>query len=135
MPRPMIEELAPRYKACLGGLLLWLRLAFGMFNYAALHWLYIGETDKLLVGRLSPGIVALLGVRNASVHMNSRALRHIIDDKNRKVSISDVLLLPTMISDGLLIRETARHDSFVISYQSARCRLKAAFIIAAGGHE
>jgi len=35
----------------------------------------------------------------------------------------------------MLIRETARNDSFVISYQAAKYRLKAAFVIAAGGHE
>ncbi len=60
--------------------------------------------------------------------MNTRALKHIIDSSRREITIADVLLLPWMISDGLLIRETARNDSFVISYQAAKYRLKAAFV-------
>jgi len=110
-------------------------MGFSVFNYAALHWLYIGETDKVLVAELSSTTISLLNVRTAEVHMNAKALKHIIDENRREITIADVLLLPKMISDGLLIRETARNDSFVISYQAAKYRLKAAFVIAAGGHE
>jgi hypothetical protein len=75
-------------------------MGFSVFNYAALHWLYIGETDKVLVAKLSSTTISLLNDRTAEVHMNAKALKHIIDENRREITIADVLLLPKMISDG-----------------------------------
>jgi hypothetical protein len=106
-----------------------------MLTLSALNWLYHGGTGKLLVGRLTPAIASLLDARTLLVHINAATLRHIIDEKPRQIAISDVLLLTRMISDGWLVRESARRKSFVISYQSPKRQLKAAFKIAAGGEE
>lgn len=106
-----------------------------MLTLAALNWLYHGGKDRLLVGRLSPAIASLLNARTLLVHINAATLRHIIDEKPRQIAVSDVLLLTKMISDGLIVREAARQNSFVIFYHSPERQLKAAFKIAAGGEE
>src|SRR5262245_25601767 len=106
-----------------------------MLTLAALNLLYHGGTGRQLVGKLSPAMASLLNVRTLLIYINAATLRHIIDEKPRQIEISDVLLLTRMISDGWLVRETSRRNSFVISYQSPKRQLKAAFKIAAGGEE
>ena len=90
-----------------------------------------GRISELLICSVSSTTASMLGLKTPHIYLKTAELNHIL----RHVDIFQLRHLPDMISNGLLVKETLRPDSFLAIYQHEPHRYKIAMKIASNGRE
>lgn len=98
--------------------------------------LALGVTDRLEVGRLDPLTANLIGATTPIVFLSRESLQH-IRHRHPVLTAEEYLLLPAVIRNGLIIKETRRPTHIVISFQGAEeiRRYITVIKVTRGGHE
>jgi hypothetical protein len=98
--------------------------------------LLAGQIEVVVVGTLNPPAVSLLAAQTPLICIAKKELIHILNDHDDHITLKDLMLMPAMITDGLIIKEHHRPNRLVSCFElSAQKRYCLAMKLAKGGHE
>lgn len=88
-------------------------MIFTLEDLAALRG---GERDPIPVGELPFVVAELLKLRVPIVHLSGQSLRH-INNRHADISDFDMLLLPLVVRQGLILRERKKRNVILAVYR------------------
>lgn len=95
-----------------------------------------GRHENIWVGEFPYDVARFLNLKNHNVYLSRISLKHIFED-HPDVKLTNILILPMAIKQGLLVRETKKPNMIMVSYLDTieRRRWIAAVKIAEGGND
>jgi hypothetical protein len=79
----------------------------------------LGSQSHVVIGRLPHYIASFFNANTVEVWLGKAGLLHIAE-RHRDIGVDDLLLLPLVIRDGMLIREVDRPRELTICFQDPK---------------